>query len=264
MRAWISSMAERSSGESFTDLRWFTIPQTTCNRSMILSSGSTSVGHVGSTVLSSSNRSASYTIPKTPTSPTQTETLDPDREKEQKHEEEILTSLRSSSRIPGRTCFASTTSKGGKSKSRRRGFESSPSSAPAAAMGGEGGGEGESAAAQNPAERGEVVDSGPRGRQKPEEEEEEEDQRGQVRGLGVRVRVRVRVLRGEKRGERRGKERVRETRARASMLRATIIKRRGARARARRARCGESRPILCACARASWRCGVGVWELGIS
>lgn len=52
-------MAARSSGESLTALRWLTIPHTTCNRSTILSNGSTKAGHVGCTLLSSSNKSAS-------------------------------------------------------------------------------------------------------------------------------------------------------------------------------------------------------------
>ena len=54
-------MAERSSDESLTDLRWLTTPQTTLNRSTIFSKGSTNFGHDGSTVRSSSTKSSSYT-----------------------------------------------------------------------------------------------------------------------------------------------------------------------------------------------------------
>ena len=58
---WTSSMAERSSGESITAFRWFTIPQTTDNLSLIFSNGSTNFGHVGSPLVSNSTKLLSYT-----------------------------------------------------------------------------------------------------------------------------------------------------------------------------------------------------------
>jgi hypothetical protein len=54
-------MAERSSGESITAFRWFTIPQTTDNLSLIFSNGSTNFGHVGSPLVSNSTKLLSYT-----------------------------------------------------------------------------------------------------------------------------------------------------------------------------------------------------------
>lgn len=56
-------MAVRSSGLSLTDLRCDTAPHTTDSLSPILSSGSTSFCHIGSTVLSSSSSSHSYNFP---------------------------------------------------------------------------------------------------------------------------------------------------------------------------------------------------------